>query len=111
MIENSRKDKRRSDHHHCVSELLEIPDNTNVWIGSGTGLTHGQVISTGNTPISYIANTPTGTVQRNRAHLRVVPDPPERPATKEPTRRIMTSRQTGTVIRPSETKTVRADVA
>ena len=71
-----------------------------------SGPTQGQVVSTGDTPRSYVVDTPTGTVQRNRVHLRVIPGSPERPSTEEPTRRIMTRHQTGTVIRPPERLTL-----
>ena len=44
-----------------------------------------------------------GTVRRNRPHLRVLPSssaPTAQPVGTEPTRRIMTRQQTGTEIHP-----------
>ena len=104
--EFKKRQKGDFDLHNRVSQLPEIPDNANVWISSGSGPTQGQVVSTGDTPRSYVVDTPTGTVQRNRVHLRVIPGSPERPSTEVPTRRIMTRHQTGTVIRPPERLTL-----
>ena len=61
------------------------------------------IVSTGDTSRSYVVNTPTGTAQQNR---RVIPGLPERPATEEPTRKIMTCHQAGTVIHPPERLTL-----
>ena len=47
------------------------------------GLRRDKVVSTGDTPRSYVVDTPIGTVQRNRVHLRVIPGLPERPAREE----------------------------
>ena len=34
----------------------------------------GKVIQRANTPRSYMVDTPTAVVRRNRSHLRIVPD-------------------------------------
>jgi len=96
------RQKKDFDHHNRVHKLSDIPDNADVWIQSANRPTQGQVISAGSTPQSYVVSMPTGTVQQNHAHLRVVPNSTEQPATEEPTRRIMTRRQTGTEICPSD---------
>ena len=61
-LEFKKRQKWDFDLHNRVSELPEIPDNANVWISSESGPTQGQVVSTGDTPRSYIFDTPTGTV-------------------------------------------------
>jgi len=71
------RQKKDFDHHNRVHKLPDIPDNADVWIQSANRPTQGQVISKGCTPRSYVVSTPTGTVQQNRAHLRVVPNSTE----------------------------------
>ena len=54
-------------------------------------------------PQGHTVRTPSGTVRRNRHHLRVLPScspTTEQPVGTEPTRRIMTRQQTGTEIHP-----------
>ena len=64
-------------------------------------------MSPANSPRSYLVDTPTGTIRRNRQHLNVAPTQPsestrtqtetEQSTDSETTRRIVTRSQTGTV--------------
>ena len=72
------RQKRDFDQAHKVQELPPIPDDQDVWISTEGDPKPGTVISAADTPRSYIVETPTGEVQRNRSQLRVAPDRPER---------------------------------
>ena len=103
------KQKRQFDRRHRVSERDDISDGTDVWITSESQPIRGTVTSSGNSPRSYVVETPSGEVRRNRAHLRVVPErgrngaeePPSAVSTTPipPTPKvIMTRSRTGTTI-------------
>ena len=97
------KQKQDFDRRHRARELPAIPDETEVWIKSEGNPVQGQVVSSADTPRSYVVDTPTGQVRRNRHHLAVVPDrSPEDESppivAPEPPGRIMTRSQTGTPI-------------
>ena len=108
------KQKDNFDKRHRTHDLPPIPDNTRVWIETDNGPTSGRVVSMAETPRSYIIETSTGQLLRNRHHVLVdprtdvdtdaEPDMPESTEreTSEPTdsHRIMTRSQTGTEIRP-----------
>ena len=97
------KQKRDFDHRHRVKSLPDIPDNTIVWMNPSDQQPTGRVITRANAPCSYIVDTPTGMVRRNRRQLYTVPDTaplinaPSPEASREP---IMTRSRTGTVINP-----------
>ena len=104
QLENARVKEKQKEHygsHHGVLILPSIPDQDNVWIKSDSGGTSGRVVSSASTPRSYIVETPTGHIRRNRCDIKVMSPTPEinRPVTLEPSR-IMTRSQTGTVIKP-----------
>ena len=73
------RQKHYFDSHHRVHDLPEIPDNTDVWISTEGGPVEGTVVSQAGRPRSYIVETPSGRVQRNRRHLTVVPSPKNDP--------------------------------
>ena len=50
---------------HRVIDLPDISEYTEVWIA--------KVVSPADKPHSYVVETPTGKIERNRRHLRVVP--------------------------------------
>lgn len=88
-----------------------LPDDSSVWVTTGNSQTPGRVITNAGTPRSYLVNTPSGPVRRNRQHLKHrlsrpddnTPDilTPTSTSRDEPERdRIMTRTQTGTDIRP-----------
>ena len=100
--------KRNFDKRHRVKDQGDLHD-AEVWITSENQPIHGRVLSSGNNPRSYVVETPTGELQRNRMHLNVMPER-ETPSSSEqppiqpppaPTR-IATRSQTGTAIHPPE---------
>ena len=99
------RQKKDFDRRHRVHKLPDIPDNTNVWVTSGETPIQGQVQSSAGAPRSYIVETPTGSVRRNRSQLRAVPDVPHLTMTESTTpepNRVMTRIQTGTQIHPPD---------
>jgi len=69
------KQKRDYDCHYRTSEMPDIPEDTAVWIRSGNKPQKGRVVACANKPRSYLVDTSTGRLQRNRSHLQVVPYP------------------------------------
>ncbi len=98
--------KRNFDRHHRARELPPIPDDAEVWVTSEKHPTRGRVISPAEAPRSYVVDTPSGQLRRNRGHLNIVPKETETggPAleTESPPRAIMTRSCTGTETRPPE---------
>ena len=105
------KQKKDYDRHHRTKELREIPDNTTVWITTGKQPVPGKVLYPADTPRSYIVQTPSGNVRRNRSQLNVQPpSTPTSPTTPPGTRStvvpqasrspIMTRSRSGTSIQP-----------
>ena len=98
------------DQHHRAHDLPELSDDAEVWISSDGEPVRGRVISSADGPRSYVIDTPTGPVRRNRSHLTVTPETTNRSTADlhgskhepepEPPRRIMTRSQTGTAILP-----------
>ena len=59
------------DHRHRANDLPEIPDNTEVWITSEDKPISGRVVGAEETSRSYIVETDSGLLQRNKSqHLR-----------------------------------------
>ena len=75
--------KKNFDKRHRVRNLSRIPDDTEVWVTSEEQPVRGRVMEQANAPRSYVVETPTGQVHRNRSHLTVVPET-EPPAQQEP---------------------------
>lgn len=103
------KERQKADYdrQHRVQELPEIPTDSEVWVTSDNTAVRGRVINPADTPRSYLVETPTGEVQRNRQHLNVVPDhPANEPAEStnktESPNRIMTRSRTGTLVKPPQ---------
>ena len=101
-----RQQKAAFDCRHRVTELPDLPDDTEVWVASNGERIPGRVTSSATTPRSYLINTPSGTVRRNRQHLNIVPttsqDSNSTEQETERPHRIATRSQTGTAIRPPE---------
>ena len=75
-----------------------------MWITSELDAIPGTVVPAGENPQSYIVETPTGQVQRNRSHLNVAESSSE---TSEPNvstspKMIMTCLKTGTTVNPPD---------
>ena len=68
----------------------------------------GRVVTRANEPRSYLVDTLTGRLRRNRSHLQVVPDPEPEETESEVSdsmlmqNRIVTRSQTGTLVRPPD---------
>ena len=116
--------KKNFDSHHGVRPLPDIPDDSEVWINSGSKPVRGTVLTQADAPRSYVVSTPSGIVRRNRQHLNVdhstpatqqeatptgsaynppADDPPADPPAPKVVatpRRIVTRSQTGTAIHP-----------
>ena len=106
-----RKQKRFFDHRHRVRELPALPNDTEVWIDTDTEPISGTIISTADTPRSYVVHTPTAEVRRNRSQLRIRPEPTDTEEQDSPSQTtpqeaspnvIMTRSRTGTTVYPPE---------
>jgi hypothetical protein len=83
------------------------PGRTEVLIESEGGPTSGHVRSSAEIPRSYIIETPSGSIQRNRRHLKPIPNNTSQqiasgPSEPEQPNVIMTRSRTGTEIIPPE---------
>ena len=116
-LDGTHKDRQMKDfdREHRVHDLPEIPDDTEVWVTSDAGPIPGRIVTTAETHRSYVVETPTGEVRRNRSQLRVQAETPtageETPAdgedqppppqpSQDPPKVIMTRSRTGTQVRP-----------
>ena len=73
-----KRQKRGYDQRHRVTAQPEINGGTEVWITSGGNPVRGRVTEAAGVPRSYLVETPSGVVQRNRHHLNIVPPQSER---------------------------------
>lgn len=99
------RQKRDFDQRHRAHLLSSLPDNSEVWVTTGEQPVPGQVVSSATAPRSYIVNTSTGNVRRNRSHINPVPQSEgnsQQPDQTSPPRQIMTRSRTGTVIHPPD---------
>ena len=103
------KQRQKQDYDRChrTHPLPPIPDNTEVWITSGSSPSSGRVTAYASAPQSYIVDTPQGEMRRNRLHLNVVPngDPltnSRADTSQENSHRPVIRSVTGTAIRPPE---------
>ena len=62
------------DVRHGVRNLSPLPNGNNVWVTSDPQTIPGKVVSTATTPRSYMIETPTGRVRRNRQQLNPIPE-------------------------------------
>ena len=108
------KQKREYDKRHGVRDQTPITDNSDVWVTTGEQPTTGTVRHQADAPRSYIIDTPSGQIRRNRHHLNVVPqNKPNQEPTDSPTQeeanppvtsreRIITRSRSGISIRPPD---------
>ena len=97
------KQEQNYDRRYRTQPHPTIPDDSDVWITTDSRPVPGRVLSSANTPRSYLIETPTGQVRRNRQHLNPVPN--NSPVTEEsnaitPPNIIQTRSRTGTTILP-----------
>jgi transposase InsO family protein len=107
--EFKQKQKAQFDHQHRVLEQDVNPDGTEVWITSESDTIPGTVVSAGENLRSYIVETPTGQVQRNRSHFNVAPESNNETSDTQsssnvstPPRTIMTHSRIGTTVNPPD---------
>ena len=96
-----KKQERDYNRQHRARELPSLPDESEVWVTSNNHPIPGRVVTSADTPRSYLVETPSGQLRRNQQHLNIVPErstnalpesiPVERP-------RVLTRSQTGTEI-------------
>ena len=92
------RQKKNFDRRHRVRPLPDIPEETDVWINTHGHQSQGQIRNRANAPRSYVIDTPTGTIRRNRSQLNIIPDqrtPSSSMSSREP---ILTRSRTGTTI-------------
>ena len=98
--------KRYYDDRHCVRSLPHIPDDTDVWITTNGQTTPGRTIRRADAPRSYIVQTRSGELRRNRSQLNVNPSTvtETHSATTCTNSRspIMTRSHTGTITNPPD---------
>jgi len=68
-----KKQKENFDNRHRVHSLPEIPDDAEAWVNSGPVPVRGRIVTSSDSPRSYLVSTPTGEVRRNRIHLNIMP--------------------------------------
>ena len=95
------------DRRHRTHPLPSIPNDTEVWVTSGTIPSPGRVTAHSSAPQSYIVDTPQGEMRRNRLHLNVVPNGQSAvndSSTTSPvnTNRPVTRSVTGTAVHPPD---------
>ena len=109
--EYKEKQKENFDSRHRVKDLPSIPNDTEVWITTESEPQSGKVISPADRPRSYIVETPSGQVERNRSQLTVKPSDDQQnlgnsEINQQPEignahpRTILTRSRTGTVVNP-----------
>ena len=59
--------KKNFDNSHRVRNLPDIPDHTDVWITTDGQNTSAMTVRRSEAPRSYIVQTPTGEMRRNRS--------------------------------------------
>lgn len=111
LVEFKRKDaefkesqKQAYDKRHRVRTLPDLPGDQPVWVESQGRQVPGQVIEAANAPRSYLVETQSGEVRRNRSHLRPrSQDGPQLTGSESSNdtekRTIATRSRTGTAIR------------
>ena len=95
--------KRHFDQHHQVRSLPWLPKDQPVWVETRGQQVPERILHAANTPRSYVIETPSGQLRRNRSHLRVRSELDSAPdeSTSMPSRPLTRS-QTGTTIRPPD---------
>ena len=100
-----RQQKEDYDRCHRARGLPDIPDNTEVWVTTNRHNAPGRILTTANTPRSYIVETPSGEIRRNRHQLNVRPPQDNGNISSPPAdarTQILTRSRTGTSIIPPE---------
>ena len=59
--------------HHSLCSVLCLGDE--IWINADSKSTQRYVTSPASTPRSFMVDTPSGQLRRNRSHLTIIPSP------------------------------------
>jgi hypothetical protein len=99
--------KLQHDRCHRALPLSPIPNNTEVYINTSGQVAIGQVVSSADAPRSYIVDTSSGLLRRNRRHPNIIPSgssTPDPGQETEPTapNHTMTRSRTGTTTHPPD---------
>ena len=70
------RQKETYNRQHRVRPVPTLPDDTPVWVNTQGRQVPGRVITTADTPRSYVVEVPSGQVRRNRAAVHLVQRPP-----------------------------------
>ena len=75
-IDKRYKESQKSNYDRChrVRSLPLLPEDQSVWVETRGRQIPGRILHTAGTPRSYVVDTPSGQVKRNRTHLRVRSD-------------------------------------
>ena len=96
--------KRHYDRRHRVRPLPILTENQPVWISTEGRQVPGTVLQQADTPRSYLLETPSGQVRRNRCHIQCRSESSTSPATRSvqppEASQINTRLRTGTAIQP-----------
>ena len=94
------KQKSNYDRGHRVRDLPELSEDESVWVRTQNRTEPGQVITSA-APRSYVVQTESGDIRRNRAHLTSRPQSNSSGSTNiNVSSRVTTRSQTGTHVRP-----------
>ena len=73
--EFKRQQEKQYNQHHQTRPQLELEEGDEVGINTDNKNTRGYVTSPANTSRSYIVDTLSGQLRRNRNHLLIIPSP------------------------------------
>ena len=99
--------KRNYDDRHRVRELPLLPEKLPVWVETQGRQVPGEITQQATAPRSYLVETPSGEVRRNRSHLRVRLEDSSHDSNRsdnltEPSTVVQTRSRTGTAVRPPD---------
>ena len=67
-----RNSEQQENARHRTKSLPEILEDTAVWVNTDNTRTPGHIMGPAGTPRSYIVETPSGSIRRNRVHLTAI---------------------------------------
>ena len=97
------KQKANYDRRHRVRDLPDLSEDESVWVHTRNRTEPGRVITSADAPRSYVVETESGDIRRNRAHITSRPESNTSSSTNTnvPSQsRVATRSQTGTHVRP-----------
>ena len=104
-MRNTRLQKEHYDQRHRVRTLPPLPEDQPVWVETRGFQTLGRVSLAFDAPRSYVVETASGQVRRNRSHLKTCSEDEQTVVPAESvvgTTRQVTWSQTRTVVHPPD---------